>query len=177
VNARIATVAALLTILLVLGLVADLALIRPIRDADHAIAALREDLANVERRASAANGRLAAARSVELPAMSVVRDDPSEVEARFQEQVRSTLNEFGGMTLSSQVVAADLGGGYRKISLLLRAQLSEDQLLSLLGQTREARPLIVVESLDARALPAPDDARYLDVTATLTMIHADDTAT
>ena len=86
------------------------------------------------------------------------------------------LADLGGVMLSSQIASADLGGGYRKVSLLIRAQLGEEQLMAFLEQTRTVRPIVIVEALDVRTIAAPANALALDVTATLTTFYADDHA-
>ena len=163
--------------LFALGAAIDLIMIEPIRRADRQMASLRSDLTDVDRRIAAARTALSAARRGLLPAASLTSGgNPAEVEARLQEQIGTALDVVGGMMLSSQIVTSDLGGGYRKISLLLNTQLSEEQLLALLEDVRQARPMVIVEQLDARFLPGQAGAPSLEVSATLTMFHADDTA-
>jgi hypothetical protein len=92
---------------------------------------------------------------------------------RFQEETRNAISSVGGLPLSSQLVSVDLGGGYTKISLLLRARLDETGLLTFLRGRESANPIVLVDSLEVHSLPLPGEARPLDFTATLTKFHAD----
>lgn len=160
-------------LVLVLVAAADLLLFAPLRAADLEIEALRQGLEAVDSRLSSASTALAASSGALPSGIARIGGDQSMVESDFQEQVRAQLVSVDAMTLTSQVVTTTIGGKYHKVSLTLHAQLAENSLLAFLEQVRQVRPLVVVETLDMSPVPYSTDARNLDVSATLTMFHAD----
>ena len=177
-SARALQTAGALVVILLLGAAVDLVLLGPAREIDRRITSVREDLEIVQRRVAAATSRLkASTNGVATDAAIAVGGDPAEVVAGLQEQTRTTLGILAAMTLSSQVVTTELGGGYRRVSLLLHAQLTEQSLLSFLQRTEAVLPLVLVESLDVRMVPVPTGTLPLDVTATLTTFQVDNAAT
>ncbi len=176
--ARVLHLASAFLLILSLPTAANFVLFAPARKIDERMISIREDLAAAQKRIAVAPSTLEATTSVSPTDESLtIGGDPARVVARLQEQTRRYLSDLGGTTLSSQVVTTELSEGYRKISLLLRAQLTEQSLMSFLDQTETALPRVLVESLDVQILPVPADASPLDVTATLVTFHADDAAT
>jgi hypothetical protein len=165
--------AGVLALVLALLATAELMLFAPLRATDLEIEALRRNLEAIDNRLSSASAALADTAGTLPSGIARIGGDPSIVESDFQEQVRGQLTMVDAMTLTSQVVPTDILGDYRKVSLLLHAQLAEASLLAFLEQVRQARPLVIVETLDMSPLPYSTDARNLDVSATLTMFHTD----
>jgi hypothetical protein len=177
-KARFLFIAGILVKCLLLGTLANLAFFAPAREVDLRMASVQEDIVAVRQRLTTTTTTLdSMLNGVAMDASMTTGGDSAAVAVSLQEQTRATLNNLGGRTLSSQVVVTELGGGYRKVSLLLQVELTEQSLLSFLAQTEAARPKVLVESLNVRILPVPADALPLDVTATLTTFYADDAAT
>ncbi|MBI4924138.1 MAG: hypothetical protein HY834_20575 [Devosia nanyangense] len=172
-----------LVVLLSLGLTAigwgaDGFYFGPVRDAVVRIQALSGELASLTQRRTRAEFDLRAAseRGGEINGLALRDDDASSAAARFQETIRNAVLQFGGAAMSSQSVSTDLGGGYLKVSVLLRARFDEAGLLAFLRANELSQPPILVESIETYSLPQPGDPRPLDVTATLSEFHVDVTA-
>lgn len=147
----------------------------PLQAADVRLAELSSQLDALKEREISARRDHAALRDVgALPKFSFVEReaDIGAVTAQFQEYVRASVAEFGGTTASSQVMVAELDGGYSKISVLLRMRFAEWQLLEFARKVETDSPPVVFETLEVRSLPIAADSHPLDVTATLTGFYA-----
>ena len=107
------------------------------------------------------------------PGAVAIGQPPAEAAAQLQEQARRQVVQWGGAALSSQTVTSDLGGGYTKISVLLRARFDEIGMLAFLRDMEQRQPLITVEALTVRPLPVGAGVQPLDVSATLAEFHTD----
>jgi hypothetical protein len=155
---------------------AEMAYFRPMRDAETRIASLRETLIDLRVRETGMREQLAQMGASDADLPSIADSMPgggADAAVRLQEGVRNSIEALGGQTVSSQPVSIDLGGGYTKISLLLRARLDERGLLTLLHDLESSKPVTLVDSLEVHSLPIPGDTRPLDVTATITKFHVD----
>ena len=174
-----AGVAAILLVLLAIGVVgwwANITYFAPAQRAEERIAIQRDTLLELRTRQAAATEML---KQVSAPVvdLALIADlapgGASAAAVRFQEETQKAIAAAGGLALSSQLVSGDLGGGYTKISLLLRARFDESEMLTFLRDRESSSPIILVDSLEVHSLPLPGDARPLDLTATLVRFHAD----
>lgn len=136
--------------------------------------ALAAQLEDVTARVGRARRELATTATTESIALMVTTGEPgADTAAHFQETARAQVAQSGGAAVSSQSVTSDLGGGFAKVSVLLRARFREAALLTFLRAVELQQPIMLVENLAVRPLPVAGDDRPLDVTATLTEFHAD----
>ncbi len=137
-------------------------------------AVLSTQLDDLETRIVRNRRELAAAGSTETAEGLVVSSGQvADTAAHLQESMRALISQFDGSAMSSQSVVTDLGGGYSKVSVLLRARFGEMALLTFLRAVELQQPVILVDNLSIHLLPVNADGRPLDVTATLTEFHAD----
>jgi hypothetical protein len=168
-QARLAQVIALLTVAAAVYWTVAFFYAAPRRDLDDRASALVDQLAELSRRGTDAK------RALETPVSQVQMNlvttaDPAEAGATLQEQTRDAVAQVGGVTNSSQSANVDLGGGYTKLSVLLRARFDEGGLLAFLRRRESSRPAVYFESLEVHQQPLPGETRTLDVTATLSQV-------
>ncbi len=136
--------------------------------------ALTAQLGDVTARIARAKQELATtATTVSVATMLISGEPVADTAAHLQENARAQVAQFAGAAMSSQSIVTDMGGGYSKVSVLLRARFSEVALLAFLRAVELQQPTVLVEGLVVRPLPVASDDRPLDVTATLTEFHAD----
>lgn len=160
----------------VAGWAVDAAYFEPARTMDSQVAALSSELDGLRVRERRARAELAGTAGDTSPSIAAAVDAAPNAAVsaeRLQELVRNTVASFGGQPISSQSGVTELGGGYARTSLLLRARFDETGLLAFLRQIEGLTPVVLVESLEVQQLPIANDAMTLDVTANLVGIHAD----
>lgn len=137
---------------------------------------LATQLQDVTARAARAKQQLTTTAATESVATMLITGEPvADAAAHFQENARAQVAQLAGAALSSQSIVTDMGGGYSKVSVLLRARFSEAALLAFLRGVEAQQPIVLVEGLTVRPLPVVGDDKPLDVTATLSEFHADAT--
>ncbi len=82
-------------------------------------------------------------------------ENPSLLAARLQESLNSILRTHGGQLSSSQVLEPRTQDGHRVIALRLRILANSQALANILYEVETAIPLMFIDDLTIRALPAP----------------------
>ncbi len=146
----------------------------PLATADQRIADLtgqlaalreRENLARTEQTSFGGGGPASASSLVERS------PDSGAASSQLQEYARAAVAQSDGLAASSQVMVSEIGGGYSKVSVLLRLRIGEPQLLEFLRKVETRSPPVMFDSLEVRLVPTSPDSRPLDVTATLSGFH------
>lgn len=173
---RLAFIAAVMAGLALAASAVEAGYLGPARQGDSEIAGLEADLAQLQARLASARAELSNGDTSQGQSLdSMVETGPSVAASaeRLQGLVRDAVSAGGGQALSSQTGSSDLGGGYTKVALVLRARFDEPGLLAFLRQIEGQAPAILVEALDIQQMPMPGERRSLDVTANLAGVHAD----
>ena len=152
--------------------------LHPIWHADQQIAALGDELRASRQRLTQASTEIASLgdRKDQLRLL-VDAGDPATVSASLQEQARNAIASTGGQLISAQAMVVDLGGGFHKASLLMRARVDEATLLAFLRAREFAVPPVVVELLEILPMPGSPGVQSLDVNMILSRVVADASAT
>lgn len=149
----------------------------PIAATEGRIAALETQLGDLKLREAKANADLAAlpsANSGAVPTNLVSTAPNAAVSSEtFQEEIRSTVANVHGTSISSQASTQSLAGGTAKISVLLRARFDELGLLGFAHAIESGTPPMIFDSFEVHPVPTGQGASTLEFTGILTGFHVD----